>query len=456
MSDRRLASGEQPELDPALTKRNNLFIHVRNFLNDVKVKRIISFGTETFTAIQAFYEEPSPWSALKAVFQISKSAVDQLEIWPHDFFDEEGEWVEPFPKDFTGAILKVLKKFPHELLKTSNDGNVIHLVNLPEGKVGWLNNTKMASFKVDRIYAETPKVDEIKERIQRLLWEQFEGKPLVLRRNAAALRSFEDDRVVLEIDDAFNPLPSKLASDYSGYLRLAIDQGVNRSVMLYGPPGTGKSTMARTLVESLNLRSFRIRIEDVGGLDNATLFEAINIFKPDAIILDDFDRAGGQEQLLETMEHFQRHIKLVIATVNHRDNLDEALLRPGRFDELILVKRMDDAVVKNVLGEENLDIFDTVKDWPIAFIQEYVKRRRFMSKTAALKSITELAERVERLSQYEEDIGWGRVLKTPTKTKPRKAKKRKRDVDAKVQVMLLPNGETVPFVELEEDDDDEP
>lgn len=423
----KVSQGDVPDLDPKL-KSKDILVGFKNFVNDPIIKKAVRIGGDIASAIAPFSEEPTMWNGFKAAFIIGKSFIEHFEIYAHDFFDDEEGWVEPFPRDFTGAVLKVLKKYPYETMKTSSEGSVIHLVKLPEGKVGWLTNTKYTTFRVDRIYAEADKVNAIRDKIKFLLWDQFKGKAVVLRRNTTTLRSLSDDRIVLEVDDAFHPLPSALADTYSKYLKRAIDGGVNRAVMLYGPPGTGKSTMARKLVEDLKLRSLRIRIEDVGGLESSTLFEAIDIFKPDAIILDDFDRAGGQEQLLETLEYFTRHIKLLIATVNKRDNLDEALLRPGRFDELLLVKQMDDNVIKNVLGEENLDAFDKVKSWPIAFIQEFVKRRRFMSKTEAMKSIKELAERVERLSEYDEDSDIAKILrrrKKPAKGSSSKGQSKK-------------------------------
>lgn len=385
-------------------KDRESYVKFKNFINDPLVKSVIRNGSEIAAAIAGFSEDPTIWKGLKTAFSIGKTFVDHLEIYAHDYFENDDIWMEPFPRDFTGAILKVIRKYPCETLKTSSEGMQIYLVNIEgAGKVGWIANTRNHNnYRINCIYAETDKIDVIRAKIKSLLWDQFKGKPLVLRRNMASFRSLDEDKIVLEIDDAFHPLPSKLADTCVKYLSKAIENGVNRSLMLYGPPGTGKSTMARKLVNDLNLRSFRIRIEDVGGLESNVLFEAISIFKPDAIILDDFDRAGGQEQLLETLEHFQRHIKLVIATVNRRNHLDEALLRPGRFDEMLLVKRMDDNVIKSVLGDDNQDVFNKVKEWPIAFIQEYVKRRKFMSKKEAMQSIKELAERVERLSKYDD------------------------------------------------------
>ena len=121
------------------------------------------------------------------------------------------------------------------------------------------------------------------------------------------------------------------------------------------------------------------------------------------MILDDFDRSDMQAKLLETLEFFQQHVKLVIATVNNKNHLDEAILRPGRFDELLQIKQMDDDVVRAVLGDEHAFAYDTVKDWPIAFIQEYVKRLRFMNPEEAAASVKELAQRVKRLKKYDDE-----------------------------------------------------
>lgn len=397
--DSKLSNNQQ---DVQSVRQVNILTSVHDFLNDPLVKKVIKIGSDVATAIVPFAEEPTTWNGLKSAFLVGKSFVDSFEIWAHDYFDDESKWIEPYTRDFTGAIIRVLRKYPYETIKTASEGYVVHLVNFDGAKVGWVTNTKL-NYKVDRVYAELDKVQFVREKIKKLLWDQFGTKPMVLRRNSTNIRNYEEDRVVIEVDDSFDPLPSARATEYAKYLTRCITAGVNRSVMLYGPPGTGKSTMARTLVEALNLRSFRVRVEDVGHIDNSTLYEAINVFNPEAIILDDFDRSGDQQSLLETLHYFHKNVKLVIATVNDRDALDEALLRPGRFDELVLVNRMDDDVIKKVLGPNNEKSFDLVKEWPIAFIQEFVKRRTFMSEKEANESIKELAARVERLTVYNDD-----------------------------------------------------
>ncbi len=160
---------------------------------------------------------------------------------------------------------------------------------------------------------------------------------------------------------------------------------------------TGKSTIARTLCENLKLRSLRVRVEDVGSLGSGPVVEMMNIFNPDVVIFDDLDRAISQVALLETLENLHKRVPFVFATVNHIENLQQALIRPGRFDELIEIKTLDEAAVRKALGEECMDSFEVVKDWPIAFINEYVLRRKVLGKEKALTALDELRGRVDRL-----------------------------------------------------------
>lgn len=385
----------------------------KNILNSSNIKRSFRLGNELIDALQPFIEKPTYWNASKAIFSIGRILVDSEELWPEEYFDNSS-WVEPYRYNFSNIIMHVISKYPFVSLKTAVEGTYIRFFDVENIKIGTIYNSKESC--VDNIYVESKNLDNAKLIIKKLLWQHFKNKPLVLKQDKSfesMIKSGNSDnsKVVLEIDEVFDSLPSEKATEYSTYLKKCFNAGVSRSVMLYGPPGTGKSTMARALVNNLNLRSFRIRIEDISNLNNSTLFEAINIFEPQAVILDDFDRADSQASLLETLEFFQRHVKLVVATVNNKNNLDEALLRPGRFDELIFVDKMDESVVKLILGEFK-DGYEDVKDWPVAFIQEYVKRRKFMSPNDVKKSMEELAKRIKRLEQYQddEDITWHSIL----------------------------------------------
>jgi adenylate kinase family enzyme len=408
----RRSASQSPE-DESLMKvadDTSLVEEVRRLLSISKVKRAFALGTELFNAATPFLDKPSWWTAGRAAFAMGKTMVEDVEVYSEDYFAGD-EWTEPYSTDFNQTLLHVLQKFPYERIKTSEENAFIRLTELPNGiKVGWTYTGRLQM--VDNIYVETHRLDEAKQFIKDLLWEQFKGASLVMRKNNRMVLKDSESRVIFEEDDAFESKMSKRALDYAEYLKKPLAAGVPRSVMLYGPPGTGKSTMARTIVELMGLRSFRIHIADLGQLDNSTLFEALNIFQPDAVILDDFDRTNHQAQLLETLEYFQEKVKLVIVTVNNRRKLEDALQRPGRLDELLLIDKMDEEVVRHCLGDY-VDGYDTVKDWPIAFINEYVVRRTYLSSDEAAESVKELAKRVKSLEKYrdEDDAGLTRMVK---------------------------------------------
>ncbi len=372
---------------------------IKQLLSNSELKRIANFGVVALEAFGPYVDKPTILNGGRAFFRLAQNVIDQAEIWPDEYFEERG-WVKPFSNMFTFMILRMLVGQTHTVIKTANEDSFIKLVEHAGVKYGWVFDKKGKSVR--EIYVEEHNVEKAQASIKKMFWEAYGNQSLVMRRNNV-LNIDDSSGIVFEIDDAFNPLPSKMATEHSAYLKRCLDAGVRRSILLFGPPGTGKSTMARTLVKNLGLKSVRIRVEDIEQLNQTHLSETINMFEPDAIILDDFDRARAQASLLETLEFFRRHVKLVIASANNKHDLDEAILRPGRFDELILVNEMDEAVVKNILGEY-VDGFDDVKSWPVAFIEEYVKRRMFLDKSQAINSMRELAHRVARLNRYTE--GW--------------------------------------------------
>lgn len=388
----------------------SFFEEANEIFKNKHLKKIAQTGSDLINAVQPFIEKPTWWNAGRVAFDIGKKFVEDAEMSSYSFFEESNDWENPFSRDFSYTILQCLSGLPSQSMKTDEPTVLIKIVEVDDVKIGFSYNSKLDTC--GEVYVESDKLDRAKEVIKKLLWLHLEGKQIVMRTKKNTIKN--EASTVFEADDSFNPMPSARATQYSTYLKRCIAANVSRSIMFYGPPGTGKSTLARSIIANMDLRAFRIRIEDVGRIDNSTMFEAIGIFKPDVVIFDDLDRAHDQDGLLETLEFFQHNVKIVMATVNDRNELDEALLRPGRFDEMVEVDKMDEEVVRHVLGSCS-DGFDVVKDWPIAFIQEYVKRRRFMSTEEAAAATVELAERVERLSKYRDDGDVDRMMKVNKK-----------------------------------------
>lgn len=390
-------------------------------------------GSSILNSTENLIENPHPLNIAKAAFDILQYVVSVQEV-DVSYFEENEDWVEPYSRHFNATLLKMLVKHPYTVMNTSDEFVQLRIIDVDGVKIGCAYDGKLRAFD-KQLYAEVEHVEAARQMIKDVLWNEYRDKAIVLRKS----NTKDDDALTFEVEDALQPLPCKQASDVSKYLKRCFDANVNRSIMLCGPPGTGKSTMARMIVDNLAMRSLRFAVEDISAYGNKLIFEAINIFQPDAIILDDFDRSSSQSSLLETLEFFQRHVKLVIATVNDKDELDDAILRPGRFDELIWVEQIDEAVVRHVLGDYTED-FDVVKQWPIAFIVEYVKRRRFMDPEEAHTSMSELASRVASLAgksggdfhDWNALTSFKKPKKKPSKGKrrPLRLKKTTGDVDS--------------------------
>lgn len=125
--------------------------------------------------------------------------------------------------------------------------------------------------------------------------------------------------------------------------------------LFYGPPGTGKTHFARILSDSLSAQFYRIRgpeivSKGVGDTERLIrdIFDDAEEESPSIIFFDEIDSIAverGDEgtrdfsqrivaQLLAVIDGFdgaQENVFLIAAT-NQREEIDNALLRPGRFD----------------------------------------------------------------------------------------------------------------------------
>ena len=154
------------------------------------------------------------------------------------------------------------------------------------------------------------------------------------------------------------------------YLKLGAK--IPKGVLLVGPPGTGKTLMAKAVAGEAGVPFFSISGSDfvemfvgVGASRVRDLFEQAKKHQPCIIFIDEIDAVGRQRgaglggghdereqtlnQLLVEMDGFDENVNIiVIAATNRPDILDNALLRPGRFDRQIVINRPD------ILGREQI------------------------------------------------------------------------------------------------------
>lgn len=131
-----------------------------------------------------------------------------------------------------------------------------------------------------------------------------------------------------------------------------------KGVLLYGPPGTGKTLLAKAMAGEANANfiflsgsDFSNKFVGVGGDRVRKLFQDARKQAPCIIFIDEIDAVGGNREgnmhsenrntlnaLLAEMDGFNTGDGImVIAATNRLEDLDPALVRPGRFDNIFAV-----------------------------------------------------------------------------------------------------------------------
>jgi cell division protease FtsH len=146
---------------------------------------------------------------------------------------------------------------------------------------------------------------------------------------------------------------------------------VPKGILLYGPPGTGKTLLAKAIASEAGARfyaqSASAFVEMFAGLGAARirkLFEEARKNAPAIVFIDELDAVGAQRtghgfsreqdqtlnQLLVELDGFEARDQVIVMGASNRlQDLDTALLRPGRFDRQVLVAAPDLAGREEIL-----------------------------------------------------------------------------------------------------------
>src|SRR5436853_3748132 len=138
---------------------------------------------------------------------------------------------------------------------------------------------------------------------------------------------------------------------------------VPKGLLLYGPPGTGKTLLAKAVAHesganffSASASSFVEMFAGLGAARIRKLFQEARKNAPAIIFIDELDAVGAQRtghgfnreqdqtlnQLLVELDGFEGAQQVVVMGASNRiQDLDQALLRPGRFDRQMLVPPPD-------------------------------------------------------------------------------------------------------------------
>ncbi|MCZ4280805.1 ATP-dependent zinc metalloprotease FtsH [Kiloniella laminariae] len=202
------------------------------------------------------------------------------------------------------------------------------------------------------------------------------GKAMGFGKSKAKLLTEKQGRVTFDdvagIDEAKDELQEVVdfLKDPQKFQRLG--GKIPKGCLLVGPPGTGKTLLARAIAGEANVPFFTISGSDfvemfvgVGASRVRDMFEQGKKNAPCIIFIDEIDAVGRHRgagmgggndereqtlnQLLVEMDGFESNEGvIIIAATNRPDVLDNALLRPGRFDRQVTVPNPD------ILGREKI------------------------------------------------------------------------------------------------------
>jgi transitional endoplasmic reticulum ATPase len=152
-----------------------------------------------------------------------------------------------------------------------------------------------------------------------------------------------------------------------------------KGFLLYGPPGTGKTLLAKAVAREAEANFISMKSSDLlskwyGESEQqiARMFQRARAVAPCVVFIDEIDSlvpARGSSQgepsvtgrvvntMLAEMDGLEELQSVVVIGATNRPNLvDPALLRPGRFDELVYVGTPDRAGREHILGIHTRDM----------------------------------------------------------------------------------------------------
>lgn len=151
-------------------------------------------------------------------------------------------------------------------------------------------------------------------------------------------------------------------------------------ILLYGPPGTGKSSVAKAICNELGVHTLQI-LDLTLSMNDLRRF---NLYSNSVVLIDDIDcilknRSDKDSMTSEEKEKLKFVLDLLdgnvgtcygcvfIATTNHIDNLDSALIRDGRFNLKVEMDHFnkDEATQMCKKYDENPDIILRDELFPI-------------------------------------------------------------------------------------------
>ena len=251
------------------------------------------------------------------------------------------------------AIVPNTEAFIELVQEKVSEGNEIELIQNPKSPIAQIGSgilSFLPTLIMVALFVMIYKMQGLGEKGK--VYDETERKTKIKFEDVAGLE--EEKEELIEIVD-FLKRPEKFTK---------MGAKIPKGVLLYGKPGTGKTLIAKAIAGEADVPFISMSgsefIEMFAGLGASRvrkLFEKARKMAPCIVFIDEIDAIGSRRtsnsgaetennqtlnQLLVEMDGFSsEETIIVLAATNRPEMLDQALLRPGRFDRQITVPAPD-------------------------------------------------------------------------------------------------------------------
>jgi len=301
---------------------NFLKLQILNFAPELDARRIKEkVSTIFFNRITAFIQETDlPIRNYKQIkVSVSKASLNFLEDRVEPLIENETLVRELFRKNIT---LEIDDKI------TAKDGVITYKLNSCKFK----QVIRIKDFTEDGLVFDIPRVS----------FSDIAGHHKAKQRLKEVINFFKEPKLL----DSFDIAPPK-------------------GMLLYGPPGTGKTMLAKAFAKEAELPFISVTgLELLNPEKTKQIFSKAKEYAPAIIFIDEIDTIGKRgegkdrevpiNKLLSSMDGFSDNKDesiFVIAATNFKENIDDAIVRPGRIEIHIEINNLDKDARKYLLDK---------------------------------------------------------------------------------------------------------